>query len=46
MLFLGNRIGDACADDTDGDGVKDNVDHCPKDPSITDTSLNGYAVNK
>ncbi len=38
----GNLIGDDCENDTDGDGVINELDHCPEDPLIQTTSLENY----
>ena len=38
----GNQVGDACELDTDGDGLSDELDHCPKNPSIGYTDFRDY----
>ena len=40
----GNKIGDVCEGDTDGDGVLDNNDHSPRNPRIQGTDLRPYTV--
>lgn len=46
MHISGNHIGDACENDSDGDGVVNTNDTCPNIPSISKTSfLNYTSVN-
>lgn len=35
-------VGDACVDDFDGDGVKDNDDHCPYVKHVSKTSFTDH----
>ena len=42
--MAGNKIGDVCEGDTDGDGVLDKDDHCPRNPSIQGTDFHKYTV--
>jgi hypothetical protein len=35
-------VGDACELDTDGDGLSDKFDHCPKNPAINYTDFRNY----
>ena len=37
-------VGDACWGDSDGEGVTDNVDLCPYNPSVQDTSFRQHTV--
>ena len=43
-MFTGDNIGDVCEDDTDGDGVLNNDDHCPRNPHIQGTDFHNYTV--
>ena len=40
----GNQIGDVCEGDTDGDGVTDKDDHCPRNPSLQGTYFRPHTV--
>ena len=37
-------MGDACGTDSDGDGVHNNEDYCPHNPTLHDTSFQPYTV--
>ena len=41
-LPAAQAVGDACVDDFDGDGVKDNDDHCPYVKHLSKTSFLDY----
>lgn len=41
-LPVAQAVGDACVDDFDGDGVKDNDDHCPYVKHMSKTSFLDY----
>ena len=42
ILFLGNKLGDVCETDTDGDGVSDLDDFCPKNKAIQRLTMLPY----
>ena len=42
--ITGNQIGDACEGDTDGDGVSDKVDTCPKLASLAKTDFSRHFI--
>ena len=49
FLFLfyyesANPIGDACANDNDGDGVFDELDDCPRLKSVSSTSFDDHML--
>ena len=39
LYVLGNGVGNACSTDSDDDGVLDNEDFCPNNPSLNQLSL-------
>ena len=41
-LHAAQAVGDVCVDDFDGDGVKDNDDHCPYVKHLSKTSFSEY----
>ena len=43
-LPVAQAVGDACVDDFDGDGVKDNDDHCPYVKHLSKTSFLDYST--
>ena len=42
FVSTGNGVGDVCEDDTDGDGVIDRLDNCPKNPHMNVTNFEDY----